>query len=304
MGGVLEKFKKDFKKNNMLYLMFLPVFAYYVIFHYWPMYGVQIAFRDYTPGLGILGSPWVGFDHFITFFKSHQFVRLIKNTFILNVYGLLFSFPAPILLALLLNEIRNKYYKKIVQTVSYLPHFISMVVICGIIVDFVRHSGFITDIVVFLGGERVALLTRKENFRIIYIASGIWQEAGWGSIVYFAAISSIDPELYQAALIDGAGRFKQAVHVTLPGIASTIIILFILRIGRMMSVGFEKVILLYNPAIYETADVISTYVYRKGLVEMKYSFSSAVGLFNSVINFSLLVTANYVVRRYSETSLW
>lgn len=304
MSKDIKLIKKDFKRNNILYLMFLPVLAYYVIFHYGPMYGLQIAFKDFRPGLGILGSPWIGLDNFIEFFNAHRFDRLIRNTVQLNLYELIFGFPAPIILALLLNEVKNKYFKRTVQTVSYLPHFISTIVMCGMVLDFVSYEGIITDIVTFFGGERVSLLSKSDNFRSIFVASSIWQGAGWGSIVYFAAISSIDPELYQAAIVDGANRFRQAIHITIPGIMPTIIILFILNMGRLMNVNFEKVILLYSPAIYETADVISSYIYRKGLVEMKLSFSAAVGLFNSLINFIFLLTANYIIRRFSETSLW
>lgn len=304
MKGEIIKIKRDFKRNKILYLMFLPILAYYVIFHYGPMYGVQIAFKDFSPGLGILRSPWVGLKHFKEFFSSSHFGRVIRNTLLLNFYDLLFGFPAPILLALLLNEVKNKLFKKTVQTISYLPHFISMIVICGIIIDFVSYKGLINDIVAFFGGERTPLLSKPQYFRTIFVASGLWQGVGWGSIIYFAAISSIDPELYQAAVIDGAGRLKQALHITIPGIMPTIIILFILNMGRMMSVNYEKIILLYNPAIYETSDVISSYVYRKGIVEMKLSFSSAIGLFNSFINFCLLVASNYLIRTYSETSLW
>jgi putative aldouronate transport system permease protein len=296
--------KKDFIKNRTLYLLVLPVLAYFIIFHYIPMFGVHIAFKEYRPGLGFLRSQWVGLKHFRAFFESPNFLRLTRNTILLNVYSLVFGFPAPVLLALLLNEVRNAYFKKIVQTVSYLPHFISLVVICGMIRDFVGYEGFITNIFVALGGERVNLLQKSDYFRTIFVASGMWQNVGWGSIIYFAALSSIDPELYQAAIVDGAGRLKQAIHITIPGILPTVIILLILNLGRMMNVSYEKVILLYNPSTYETADVISSYVYRKGLEEMKFSFSSAVGLFNSVINLVFLVSANYLSRRFTDSSLW
>ncbi|NMB95257.1 MAG: sugar ABC transporter permease [Clostridiaceae bacterium] len=295
---------KDFKKNRMIYLMALPVLAYYVIFHYGPMYGVIIAFKDFTPAKKILGSPWVGFQWFRDFFSSYYFERLLRNTLLINILSLIFSFPAPIILALLLNELRNEKFKKTVQTISYLPHFISLVVICGMIVNFTSRNGIINDVIALFGGERTTMLLRPELFRPIYIISGIWQGVGWGSIIYLAALSGIDIELYQAAIIDGANRWKQVWHVTLPGILPTIVILLIMRVGSLMSVGYEKIILLYNSSIYETADVISTFVYRKGLLEANYSYSSAVGLFNSVINFILLIIANWFSRKVNETSLW
>lgn len=268
------------------------------------MYGAIISFKKFIPRRGILGSPWVGFEHFRTFFNSPYCLRLIRNTVLISLYGIIFAFPAAIILALLINEIQNSYFKKTVQTVTYLPHFISLVVICGILRDFLSMEGIINDFVELLGMERQLFLAEPKWFRTIYIGSGIWQGVGWNSIIFIAALSGIDQELYEAAVIDGAGKWKQTLHVTIPGILPTIIIMLILRVGNIMSVGHEKVILLYNPAIYETADVISTYVYRKGLLENNFSFSSAVGLFNSVINFALLVCVNKISRTLSETSLW
>ncbi len=294
----------DFKRNKYVYLMVLPVMAYYLIFHYGPMYGAIIAFKDFNAVAGILKSPWVGFDNFISFFSSVYFYRLIKNTILLSIFNILWGFPAPIILALLLNEVRNLYFKRYIQTITYLPHFISLVVVCGIIIDFTSTRGVINDLIEFFGGKRLNMLMMPGMFRSLYIGSGIWQEVGWGSIIYLAAIAGIDQELYEAAIIDGAGRWRQVFHITLPGIAPTIVILLILRLGGMMSVGFEKVILLYNPTTMETADIISTYVYRRGLLDSDYSFSAAVGLFNSVINFILLVLANRISRKASETSLW
>lgn len=284
--------------------MLLPVIAYYIIFHYAPMYGATIAFKKYIPKQGIIGSPWIGFKHFQTFFSSPYCWRLIRNTVLISLYGIIFAFPAAIILALLLNEIRNSRFKKAVQTVTYLPHFISLVVICGILRDFLSLNGIVNDLVELLGLERTIFLADPKWFRTIYIGSGIWQGVGWNSIIYIAALSNIDQELYEAAVIDGAGRWKQTWHVTLPGILPTIIIMLILRIGGIMTVGHEKIILLYNPAIYETADVISAYVYRKGLLESNFSFSAAVGLFNSLINFALIIFANWFSRSVSETSLW
>ncbi|SFP95304.1 ABC transporter permease [Caldicoprobacter faecalis] len=284
--------------------MALPVIAYYIIFHYMPMYGAIIAFKEFNPALGIIRSPWVGFKHFKSFFEGVYFWRLIRNTLLISIYSLVWGFPAPIILALLLNEVKNNYFKRTVQTISYLPHFISLVVVCGIIKDFTSTDGVINDIIELLGGERTNFLMKPEWFRPIYVGSGIWQEVGWGSIIYLAAITNIDPELYEAATIDGASRWKQTWHITLPGIVPTIVILLILRLGGLMSVGFEKIILLYNSATMETADVISSYVYRRGLLDFDYSFSAAVGLFNSVINLILITSANKLSRKISETSLW
>lgn len=294
----------DFKRYRAIYMLAIPALAYYIIFHYVPMYGAVIAFKEFSPGKGILGSPWVGLKNFIQFFNSYQFFTVVKNTFLINIYELVWGFPAPILFAILMNEIRVAWYKKTVQTLTYLPHFISLVVICGMIIDFTSTDGLFNAILKNFGAEPANMLTKPELFRTIYIGSGIWQGVGWGSIIYLAALSAIDPELYEASKIDGAGRWKQTLHITLPGIAPTIIILLILRIGHMLSVGYEKIILLYNPLTYPTADVISSYVYRRGLLDSSYSFASAVGLFNSVINFSLLIIANKLSKKYSETHLW
>lgn len=295
---------RDLKKYKHIYIMAIPVLAYYILFHYMPMYGAQIAFKDFSPGKGILGSTWVGFKHFLSFFSGIYFYRVLINTVLINFYSLLFGFPAPIILALLLNELRNNTYKRFVQTVSYLPHFISVMVICGMIIDYTSRDGVVNDIIAMLGGNRESLLLKPELFKMIYVSTDIWQQVGWGSIIYLAALTGIDPQQYEAAILDGAGRWKQLWNVTLPGIAPTIVILLILRIGQMMNVGFEKIILLYNPSTYQTADVISSFVYRKGLLEFSYSYSSAVGLFNSVINFALLVSANWVSKKLNENSLW
>ncbi|MBO0995757.1 ABC transporter permease [Bacillus sp. SD088] len=295
---------KDLKRNKYIYIMVLPVVIYYLIFHYGPMYGVQIAFKDFSLTEGIWGSEWVGFKHFLDFFKGYYFWRLIRNTFLINIYELLLAFPAPILLALLLNELRRIWFKRVVQTISYLPHFISVVVVVGMLVDFTTQNGLINQLLSIFGVEPISFLQKPEWFRTLYIGSGIWQSIGWGSIIYLAAMSNINSELYEAAKIDGANRFKQALHVTIPGIAPIIIILLILQIGSMMSVGFEKIILMYNPLTYDTADVISTYVYRKGILEANFSFSAAVGLFNAIINLTLLVLANRISAKVSETSLW
>jgi putative aldouronate transport system permease protein len=296
--------RKDIRRNWSLYVLVIPVVAFYALFAYKPMYGALIAFKAYSPGRGFRGSPWVGFRQFLRFFHSPYFFRLLRNTFLISFYGLVFGFPAPILLALLLNEVRHSGFKRMVQTITYLPHFISIIVIAGMIVDFSLSTGLFNDIIAFFGGQRFPLLQDPTLYRPIYIISDIWQGVGWGTIIYLSALSAIDPQLYEAAMIDGAGRFRQIVHVTLPSIAPTIIILLILRIGHLLSVGYEKTILLYNPAIYETSDIISTYVYRVGIQGQDWSYSTAIGLFNSLINFSLLIIANKISSRVSETSLW
>lgn len=293
------------KKSKMLYLIFLPVVVYYLVFHYAPMFGVAIAFKDYNAFKGFMDSPWVGLDHFKSFFGSMYFGRLISNTFLISLYGLIFGFPAPILLALLLNELRDGWFKKVTQTVSYLPHFVSTVVIVGMFVNFLSPStGLINNIIAQFGGERTYFLNDPRYFRGLYTAMNIWRGVGWGSIIYLAALTNIDVEQYEACVIDGGGRLRQTWHITLPGIASTVIIMLIFRVGDLLSVGYESIILMYTPAIYETADVISTYVYRRGLVDADYSFATAVGLFNSLIGFLLIVGTNTVAKRVSETSLW
>lgn len=299
-----RRVRKDFLMNKWVYLMVLPVIAYYVLFCYWPMYGAVIAFQDYRVGAGFWGSPWVGLKHFESFFRAPNAWQLVRNTFLLSFYSLVWGFPMPIIFALMLNELRSTVFKRFVQSMSYLPHFISTVVIAGMVRDLVGTDGLINSIITALGGTRVNMLLQPQYFRTIYISSGIWTGIGWGSIIYLAALTSIDPSLYEAAVIDGAGRWKQLVHITLPSIVPTIVVLLILDIGSLMSVGFEKVMLLYNPVTYETADVIATFVYRRGLEMADYSFATAVGLMNSVINFALIITANAIARRFGETSLW
>lgn len=299
-----KRLAEDFRRNKELYLLLIPILAFYIIFHYGPIYGASIAFLDFVPSKGIFESPWVGFKHFQHFFQGFYFWRLIGNTLNISIMSLAFGFCAPILLALLINELKSRAFARVVQTVTYMPHFISMVVICGMIMQFTRDDGIVTILLSYIGLPRENMLNNPNLFVPIYVGSGIWQEAGWGSIIYLAALAGIDMQLYEAARIDGAGRWKQTIHVTLPCLVPTIIILFILRLGNMLNVGFEKVFLLYNPLTYETADVISTYVYQKGILEFNWSFSAAVGLFNSVINFTLVVLANQISRRASETSLW
>ncbi|MDW7657784.1 MAG: ABC transporter permease subunit [Bacillota bacterium] len=291
-------------RNRTIYLLALPVLAYYIIFAYIPMYGVTIAFKDYSPRLGILGSQWIGFRHFTSFFTSFYFFRIVRNTFLISFYDLLFGFPMPILLALMINEVKNRLFKRTMQTISYLPYFVSIVVISGIIKEFTQTDGLVNDVIEYFGGTRVNFLSLPDMFRSIFVSTNIWQNVGWGSIIYLAALSNIDPQLYDAADIDGANRFAKMRYVTIPGMINVIVILLILRCGSLLSVGFEKVILLYNPLIYETSDVISSFVYRRGIEEASFSYSTAVGLFNSVINMLFLVIVNTISRRVSENSLW
>jgi putative aldouronate transport system permease protein len=299
-----QRVKEDFRRNWIIYLMVVPVIAFYLIFCYAPMWGALVAFVDYKPVKGFLGSTWVGFRYFKEFLTGPYLVRLVTNTFMLNLWGLLLGFPAPILLALMLNEVKYNKFKRIAQTITYMPHFISLVVVCGLIHIFCSSSGILSNILsVFTGGD-ASLLGQASFFRPIYTISGIWQDIGWNSIIYLAAMAGISPELYESAQLDGAGRFRQMWHITLPSIAPTIVILFIFAMGGMLASGYEKVILLYNPLTYEKADVIASYVYRRGLQEFNYSFSTAVGLLNSVINFFFLWAANKFSRKLSEISIW
>lgn len=299
------KVARDVTKRPALYIIMLPVILYYILFCYKPMYGALIAFTDYTPGRPLL-SNWVGFENFLDFFKARDFNRLIFNTINISFSSIVYGFPAPIILALLMNELRSRRFTRVVQTISYMPHFISMVVICGMIHQFTTSTGVITQMLVSLGvlDRPVSLLSKAQYFVPVYVISGIWQEVGYGSIIYLAALTGVSAELYEAATIDGANRWQQTIHVTLPGILPTIITMLILRMGSVMNVGSEKIILLYNSSIYSTADVISSYVYRKGIQSMQYSFSTAVGIFNSLINCVMLGVVNTISRKVSETSLW
>jgi putative aldouronate transport system permease protein len=299
-----SRFLREMTKNGGLYLIALPVIAYYIIFHYVPMYGAQIAFKDFAPSTGIMRSPWVGLKHFTDFFGSVYFLRVLKNTLTISITSLVFGFPAPIILALMINELRGRQFPRTVQLITYMPHFISMVVVCGMILEFTSQSGLISMVLASFGVPAKTMLNDARLFVPIYVISGIWQNVGWGSIIYLAALTGIDQELYQAASIDGAGRWKQTLYVTIPGLLPTVIVLLILRTGNILSVGAEKIILLYNPSIYVTSDVISSYVYRRGLLNADWSFSSAVGLFNSIVNFILVASVNWLSRRASETSLW
>ena len=301
---LLKRFAQDIAHHPALYVIFLVIMTYFVLFCYWPMYGNIIAFQKYKPLKGIMGSKFVGFENFEKFFTSFYFPRLVRNTLLISVYNLIFGFPFPIFFAILLNEVQYLHYKKVIQTITYLPHFISTMVICAMIVQFTNSKGFLTLFVNSVFNHEGALITDPRAFRTIYVVSGIWQTFGWNSILYIAAMTGISPDLYEAATIDGANKLNQMIHVTLPGIRPTIVIMLIMAIGRLMNVGWEKAFLLQNEATYETSDIISTYVYRKGFVDSDYSYSTTVNIFNSVINLALLTIANYVSRRLTESSLW
>jgi putative aldouronate transport system permease protein len=302
--GLRKRVAADLRRNRYIYLMLAPVVAYYLIFHYGPMYGAIIAFKDYSPAQGILGSPWIGLQNFQDFFSSVYLLRLLRNTLAINILDVIFGFPAPVILALLLNELTTVRFKRWVQTITYLPHFMSLVVVVGIMVDFLSRDGLVNNLLGGAGLAPIPFMQQASWYWALYVGSNIWQTVGWSSIIYLAAIANIDPTLYEAAVIDGGNRWQQMRYITLPGIMPMIVTLLILRIGMMMSVGYEKTILMYNPSTYDTADVISSYVYRKGVLGMDYGFSAAVGLFNSVINFAFLYAANRLSRRQNQVSLW
>lgn len=296
---------KALKRDKFLLLMFLPIVVYYVVFSYVPMTGAIVAFKQFKPGHGIYGGDWVGLKWFIQFFKSPFAFRTVRNTVLISLYSILFGFPLPILFAICVTEIRSSKVRRVVQTVSYLPHFISTVVLVGMINNFFSmNHGLVNDLIVRMGGEPVNFLINPAWFRTLYVGSGVWQNFGFNSIIYIAAITGIDPSLYEAGKIDGITKFQEVVYITIPMISQTIVMLFIMQLGGIMSVGFEKVFLMYSPAVYETADVVSTYVYRKGIESNNYGFGSAVGLFNSVINFAFVFIANQVCRKLTDSSLW
>ena len=300
----MNRLKKNFVRYRYIYLMLLPVVVYSAVFCYGPLSGIVIAFQNFKPALGVSGSKWVGWKHFVDFLTGPYAWRLIRNTLMINILQIIFAFPVPIIVALLINEINCKGYKKAVQTISYMPHFISLVVMCGLLVNFCRSDGIFNDFLSLFGFERRNLLAEANLFRPIYVLSGIWQEAGWGSIIYLATLSTVDVGLYEAATIDGANRFQRMLHVSFPGLLPIIIVQLIMRVGNILTTGFEKVFLLYSPLTYDTADIISTYIYRQGLELSNYSYGTAVGLFNSVVNLIILVMANYISRMVTEESLW
>ncbi|WP_371155835.1 ABC transporter permease [Jannaschia sp. 2305UL9-9] len=301
----LQKVGDHLKREWQLYLLLAPMVIWLVLFLYKPMYGLQIAFKDYSIFRGVAGSPWIGFEHFERLFESEQFLRAIKNTVLISFWSLVIGFPIPIMLALMFNEVTNALYKRTTQTIAYLPHFISSVIIAGIVItSFSPSMGIVNAIINFFGGESIYFLTKPEWFRPIFVGTGIWQEAGFSSIVYLAAIAGVSPTLYESAVVDGASRWQMMWKITLPSILPTIIIMLIIRIGNILEVGFEMVILLYQPATYETADIINTFIYRQGLQAGQYDFAAAAGLFNAVVAFVLVITANAISRRFSRTSLW
>lgn len=293
------------KRDYELYLFLLPIFIVYLVFKYYPMYGVQIAFKDFSPSRGIWGSEWVGFQHFIDFFDSYNFWTIMNNTLTLSLLSLIFSFPAPIIIAIMLNQMLGKRYKKFIQTVIYAPHFISTVVLVGMLHVFLSpNSGIVNHIITWLGGEPILFMANEGWFRPLYILSGIWQETGFSTIIYLAALAGVNPELHEAATMDGASKWKRVWNVDIPSILPTIVILLILALGNIMSIGFEKAFLMQSDLNYATSNIIPTYVYEMGIQKAQYSFSTAVGLFNSMINIVLIVTVNRIAKKMTETSLW
>lgn len=296
---------KMIARDYQIYLLALPAIAYLFIFNYIPMYGVTIAFKNFSPVKGIWGSEWVGFDHFIRFFQSFQFWPLMKNTIGLSFYQLIVSLPFPIILALVLNQTRNKKFKSIVQTVTYAPHFISVVVMVGIIFMLLSpRTGIVNNLIQAFGGEPILFMGESAYYKTIYVVTGIWQHMGWSSIIYLAALAAISPEIYEAAKIDGASRWQQIWKVDLPGIMPTIIIILIMQTGHVMNMGFQKAFLMQTPLTADSQEIIATYVYKIGLLGSQFSYSTAINLFNSVINVVLLIAVNYYARRVSESSLW
>ena len=300
-----RRLKKAARRDLPLWILAVPGLTALIVFSYFPIYGLIIAFQDYSPGLGFLGSPWVGFKHFARLFRDPYFFRTFRNTVILGVYTLVFTFPAPLLFALLLNELRSRWFKKAVQTVSYLPNFISVVIVVGFLIDFTSLSdGVINDVIAFFGGERIHFMAEPEWFRFLYVVSDIWQGVGVGSIIYLAAIAGIGVELYESAYLDGATKLQQMRYITLPCLMPTIAILLILQVGELFGADFQKIMLMYSPLTYETADVISTYVYRSGVRGGALSYSTAVGFFLSVISFLFVFAADRVCNRLSDKSVF
>lgn len=301
----IASFFKRVERNKQLLILFLPCLVFYIIFRYGPLYGLIIAFKDYSVFMGILDSPWVGLKHFEKFFSSADFLLLFRNTLYLGFFTLIFSFPFPILLAVMLNEVRVRWFKKTVQTFSYLPTFLSVVIVSSMVIDFLSPTnGVINQLLAALGFEKKYFMIDADWFRPIYIISDIWQHSGYEAIIYLAAISGISPTLYEAAKVDGCNRYQMIRHITLPGIMSTVLIMFILKTGSMIRIGFEKVLLLYNPMTYDVADVFATYVYRKGLLESNYSYASAVGMFEAAVALVMLLGANFISRRLGGKGLW
>lgn len=305
LGQRISWLSDHIRNEWQIYLMLLPVIVWFLLFLYKPMYGLQIAFKDYSIFRGVAASPWVGWEHFETLFGNDQFIRAIWNTIQISALNLLFGFPAPIILALMFNEVIHATYKRTAQTIVYLPHFISTVIIAGIVTTaFSPTAGIVNTVLGWLDIEPIYFLTKPEWFRPIFVGTGIWQEAGFGSIVFLAAIAGVNPSLYESAVVDGASRWQMMWKITIPSILPTIIIMLIIRIGNIMEVSFELIILLYQPSTWETADVVNTFVYRQGIQSGQYDVAAAAGLFNAVVAFVLVMAANTLSRRYSRTSLW
>lgn len=294
------------KQHRTLLLMLTPGLIYFFVFHYVPMYGATLAFKDFKMIEGILGSPWVGFQHFEKAFSDPYFFKVLRNTVIISFYKLIFGFPVPILFALLLNEITNLRFKKLVQTVSYLPHFISWIILAGIFISVFSLEGPVNLVMKLFGGDPILFMADERYFRTVLIVTSIFQGFGWGSIIYFAALSSIDPQLYEAAIIDGAGKFKRIVYITIPLLVPVISIMLILSMAGILDAGFDQIFNMYNPKVYEVSDILDTYVYRKGLIEMSYSYSTAVGLFKSAVALVMIVAVNRIVKVMGgkEYALW
>ena len=298
------KMKKDWNKYKTLYFLFIPVLIYYIVFQYGSMFGLIIAFENYKPRLGFFKSAFVGLTHFKNFIHDYYFKRTLMNTIRISVTNLIFTFPCPIILAIFISELRSKKYSKVVQTITYIPHFVSIVVVTSILMDLTSRTGAITTFLSYFGFEPVTMLNEPKYFLPLYIISNIWQNVGWNSIVYLAALLSIDSQLYEAARIDGAGKLRQLWSVTLPCLLPTIVIMLILQIGKMFNVGYEKIILMYNSLTYEVADVINSYVYREGLLNLNYSYAAAVGMFNSIVSFILVWTTNKISNKLTGSGLW
>lgn len=304
MRGVSRKFRKALTQWQ-LYVLLLPALVYFVVFRYVPMYGVQLAFKDFWPNLGITGSPWVGFEHFQRFFNSYQFKSLLKNTLCLSLFQLAVSFPVPIILSISINALQSHRFKRVVQTVTYAPYFISTIVLVGMInIFFTLNGGLVNELIRLFGGTPIHFLGEEKWFRPLYVFSGVWQNMGWNTMIYLAALSGVNPELHEAAKIDGAGKLQRILHVDLPQIAPTIVTLLILNVGKIMSVGFEKVYAMQNSMNLSVSEIISTYVYKVGLLDGQYGFSAAVDIFNAVINLILLVTVNKLAKKMGGSSLW
>lgn len=299
--GILE----HIMLNKSLYILLVPGLLYYLIFYYFPMYGITMAFKDFDMFSGLFSSEWVGLLHFKNLLKSDTFLKVFRNSILISFYKLFFNFPVPIILAILLNEVRNIHFKKTIQTIVYLPYFLSWVVIAGLVVNFLSPStGVVNILLKSMGNEPINFLANKSYFRPIIVLSDLWRTMGWNTVIYLAALAGIDPSLYESAKIDGAGRFHQITRITLPSIRSTIIVLLLLKVGNIMNNGFEQIFMLYNPMVYEVGDVFETYVYRLGLVEARYDFSTAVGLFKSAIAFIMLVGANTMARKFGERGIF